>query len=275
MHDEELVCRHVETLVSGDFRADFSKFRKMGSNKPLIVMRLLEQHKLATVIISDVDTVWMRDPSEFLLRHPSADVLISTDCLSHWVEASFDPEGSSGHKHFHRCGHLPGATFGRAFNTGVIIFRNRCAALLTMLNHVAACNTGKHALLACATFCQGRHNSKGGQKWSTNTMRRDATLKILRAWRALLTDPTSAYAPSDRGGAFQITDQLAFNILLEQNISPIASTGDDWRVIWAMNNTLRLMPLPSLLFTTGHTFFYQHLPALHSVKVCVLYSVTL
>jgi Nucleotide-diphospho-sugar transferase len=124
-------CRHVETLVSGDFRADFSKFRKMGSNKPLIVLRLLERHGLETVIISDVDTAWMRDPSEFLSRHPTADVLISTDCLSHWVEASFDP-GDAKHAHFHRCGHLPGATFGRAFNTGVIIFRNRCDALLAI-----------------------------------------------------------------------------------------------------------------------------------------------
>ena len=116
--------RHVETLVSGDFRADFSKFRKMGSNKPLIVLRLLERHAFDTVIISDVDTAWLRDPGEFVLRHPTADVLISTDCLSHWLEAQHDPQAAH-RTYFHRCGHLPGATYGRAFNTGVIIFRNR------------------------------------------------------------------------------------------------------------------------------------------------------
>jgi hypothetical protein len=99
----------------------------MGSNKPLIVLRLLKDHGFDTVIISDVDTVWMRDPSEFLLRHPTADVLISTDCLSHWIEAHYDPAQKQ-HQYFHRCGHLPGATFGRAFNTGVIIFRKRYAA---------------------------------------------------------------------------------------------------------------------------------------------------
>lgn len=121
----DIECRHVETLQSRDFRSDFSAFRKMGSNKPLIVQRLLELHNFATIILSDVDTVWMRDPAEFLFRHPTADVLISTDCLSAWLEAQHEP-GVQEHEYFHRCGHLPGATFGRAFNTGVIIFRNRC-----------------------------------------------------------------------------------------------------------------------------------------------------
>jgi hypothetical protein len=87
------------------------------------------------------------------------------------------------------------------------------------------------------------------------------------AWRTLLTNPNSMYAPSDRGGAFAITDQLALNMILEQQISPIVSTADDWRVIHAMNNTLKLMPLPALLFTNGHVFFYQHLPELHHVQV--------
>jgi hypothetical protein len=123
--DGHILGRHGEGLASGDFRADFSKFRQMGSNKPLIVLRLLEKHALGTVILSDVDTVWMRNPSDFLLRHPTADILISTDCLSHWIEAQQEPGKHDG-PYFHRCGHLPGASFGRAFNTGVAIFRNRC-----------------------------------------------------------------------------------------------------------------------------------------------------
>ena len=143
-------CRHVETLVSGDFRADFSKFRKMGSNKPLIVLRLLERHAFDTVIISDVDTAWLRDPGEFVLRHPTADVLISTDCLSHWLEAQHDPQAAH-HTYFHRCGHLPGATYGRAFNTGVIIFRNRYAhvsgqcAPARRISHLALRSDLRHA----------------------------------------------------------------------------------------------------------------------------------
>jgi Nucleotide-diphospho-sugar transferase len=135
-------CRHSDTLASGDFRADFLRFRQMGSNKPLIVQQLLEARGAGVVVLSDVDTVWLRDPSEFLLRHPTADMLVSTDCLSHWVEEHAADTWAAVHEagaaapqpvYYHRCGHLPGATFGRAFNTGVIIFRNRCC--LAPLGH--------------------------------------------------------------------------------------------------------------------------------------------
>jgi hypothetical protein len=111
----------------------------MGSNKPLIVLRLLEKYSLGTVILSDVDAVWLRDPSDFLVRHATADILISTDCLSHWIETQHEPGKSRG-PYFHRCGHLPGASFGRAFNTGVVIFRNRSAARITQ--HVVRCKVG-------------------------------------------------------------------------------------------------------------------------------------
>jgi hypothetical protein len=74
------------------------------------------------------------------------------------------------------------------------------------------------------------------------------------------------FAPTSKG-VLAITDQLAFNMILEQNISPIRSTANDWRVIHAMNSTVRLMPLPALLFTNGHTFFYQHLPQRHHAQV--------
>jgi hypothetical protein len=91
-------------------------------------------------------------------------------------------------------------------------------------------------------------------------------LTALRTWRQVLTNPQSAFAPTSQG-ALAITDQLAFNMILEQNISPITSTDNDWRVIRAMNATVQLMPLPVLLFTNGHVFFYQHLPQLHHAQV--------
>lgn len=101
----------------------------MGAAKPVIVQRLLSRRApAAAVVLSDVDTVWLRDPADFLARHPAADVAISTDCLSHWAEASAADArggGAAAPVRYHRCGHLPGATFGRAFNTGVVIFRNR------------------------------------------------------------------------------------------------------------------------------------------------------
>jgi hypothetical protein len=100
-------------------------------------------------------------------------------------------------------------------------------------------------------------------------VRRPAALAILREWRAVLTDADNMYAPSNRGAVFAITDQLAFNMILERGISPIRSVdpAGDWRVIRAMNDTIALLPLPALLFTTGHTFFYQHLPEVHHTKV--------
>lgn len=129
-------CRHDAALASDDFRNDFAAFRRMGAAKPAIVQRLLAGRAPgAAVALSDVDVVWLRDPGPFLARHAAADVLISTDCLSHWVEARAADsrvrrragDAAVRPAHYHRCGHLPGATFGRAFNTGVIIFRNRCA----------------------------------------------------------------------------------------------------------------------------------------------------
>ena len=92
----------------------------------------------------------------------------------------------------------------------------------------------------------------------------------------MLLDPDKAYTPPStraEGKAFQVTDQLALNILLEDNIVPITSAEPegDWRGILAHNNQLRLMPLPSLAFTNGHLFFYQHLPELHGVKVRALF----
>lgn len=87
-----------------------------------------------------------------------------------------------------------------------------------------------------------------------------------------MLDPEKAYAPSVRGNTtFAVTDQLALNILLEKNITPIASAdpAGDWRVILAHESQLQLMPLPSLAFTNGHVFFYQHLPEVHGVKVLI------
>jgi hypothetical protein len=67
------------------FRGNTTKFRKMGSQKGRIVRHVMEQYGYDTVILSDVDTVWLRDPSDVMADHPTADVFISTDCLSHVV----------------------------------------------------------------------------------------------------------------------------------------------------------------------------------------------
>ena len=82
----------------------------------------METHGFREVVWTDTDVVWLRDPRPFFALHPTADVAIQTDCLSHVVEANYS--GPSRHG-FARCGHLPGNHFNNAFNTGMILLRDR------------------------------------------------------------------------------------------------------------------------------------------------------
>lgn len=110
-------------------------FCKLGMTKPLVVLELLERHHLSTVIFCDVDTIWLRHPGEFLAHHPTADMFIATECLSHWVKTAHTPDSPS-LRPATNCDHIPGREmktgpehpWGGAYNAGVIIFRNRCAA---------------------------------------------------------------------------------------------------------------------------------------------------
>ncbi len=43
------------------------------------------------VFVSDVDTVWMRDPLPFVLRYPDADLLTSSDHLANTVTVRSQP----------------------------------------------------------------------------------------------------------------------------------------------------------------------------------------
>jgi hypothetical protein len=48
------------------------------------VLELLEQHPtLPLVVVSDTDTVWLREPWDYFADRSSAEFFISTDCLSH------------------------------------------------------------------------------------------------------------------------------------------------------------------------------------------------
>jgi len=85
---------------------------------------LLEEHAFQEVVWTDTDVVWLRSPLAFLAEHTSADIAVQTDCLSHAVEATFT--GPLEHR-FARCGHLPGNAHNNAFNTGMLVLRNRAA----------------------------------------------------------------------------------------------------------------------------------------------------
>lgn len=85
---------------------------------------LLEDHAFAEVVWTDTDVVWLRSPLPFLAEHPTADIAIQTDCLSHTVEAAHSAPARHG---FARCGHLPGNDHNNAFNTGMLLLRDRPA----------------------------------------------------------------------------------------------------------------------------------------------------
>ena len=60
---------------------------------------------------------------------------------------------------------------------------------------------------------------------------------------------------------FGITDQLALNLILEEGQEwELAAAPEDPRVVLVQAGTLRLHPLPVLLFPGGHVAFVQRLP---------------
>lgn len=66
-----------------------------------------------TVIISDVDTVWLRNPFAYFKRYPEADILTSSDFVSwtHGDEGLEDPRIA-----------------GSAYNIGIMMFSPKSAA---------------------------------------------------------------------------------------------------------------------------------------------------
>jgi Nucleotide-diphospho-sugar transferase len=86
----------------------------------------MEEHQFQEIVWTDTDVVWLRNPLPYFALHPTADIAIQTDCLSHVVEANYSSPFQHG---VARCGHLPGNTFNNAFNTGMILFRHRASTL--------------------------------------------------------------------------------------------------------------------------------------------------
>lgn len=84
----------------------------------------MEDFNFQEIIWTDTDVVWLRSPLAFFASHPTADMAIQTDCLSHFVEMEFTEPFTHG---FARCGHMPGNGHNNAFNTGMVLLRNRPA----------------------------------------------------------------------------------------------------------------------------------------------------
>ncbi|KAI3434762.1 hypothetical protein D9Q98_002822 [Chlorella vulgaris] len=218
----------VSALVQGNssmFRANFKAFRNMGATKVQLVLTLLEELGVDTVVVSDSDTSWLGDPSAHLNSYPTADMFISTDCLSHKLEDSW----KAGHMQ-PRCGHIPGNGWGRAFNTGIFAVRNREAGKL-----------------------------------------------LLTRWRDLLLDPQKSTTVTNSNATLGITDQLALNMIFDAAIPPggVHAAPEDNHVLllsWDAGDTLRLQPLPVLLFASGHVGFVQRLPWRHQVQPLVVHA---
>ena len=90
-----------------DFKWGSPTFHKSGREK-VSLLQMFTRWKL-DVVISDVDTVWLRDPLPYLARYPKADILISSDHLS-------DTNGGDGGLE-----HYPQA--GSPVNVGIMLFR--------------------------------------------------------------------------------------------------------------------------------------------------------
>ncbi|KAL4434049.1 hypothetical protein ABPG75_000490 [Micractinium tetrahymenae] len=214
---------------SGDasdfFRANFSTFRSMGATKVQFTLSLLEaDNGFGTVVVSDSDVAWMRDPTDHFAQHPSADWFISTDCLSHEVEVAWQP----GHNQ-PRCGHIPGNIWGRAYNTG----KRACFAVRN----------------------------------------RPAARRLLELWRDMLLAPEHSVVVEGTNTTFGITDQLALNMLLEEGSEwKLDADPEDRHTTLLRNGTLRLHPLPVLLFPGGHVAFVQRLPWKHGVEPYVVHA---
>ncbi|XRB18460.1 glycosyltransferase family 77 protein [Pseudoscourfieldia marina] len=83
---EALVERGVPTfsmesgLTTGDFGWGTPTFHKMGREKINLFVKFTEMG--FDVLISDIDTVWLRDPLPYMAEYKNADVLTSSDHLS-------------------------------------------------------------------------------------------------------------------------------------------------------------------------------------------------
>lgn len=82
-----------------------------GRKKIELVQRFTELN--VTVLISDVDTVWLRRPFEYVKRYPEADVLTSSDSLA-------ETHPDDGLEDWRRA--------GAAYNIGIMLFSPRAAA---------------------------------------------------------------------------------------------------------------------------------------------------
>lgn len=93
-------------ITKNDLGWGSPNFHKMGRVKIALIKQFLELG--VTVVISDIDTAWLRNPLPYFAKHPAADILTSTDQLRETVsDESLE--------------RFPDA--GASFNIGIMMFR--------------------------------------------------------------------------------------------------------------------------------------------------------
>ncbi|UPR03426.1 arabinosyltransferase [Chloropicon primus] len=99
------------SFPQSDFGWGSKTFYKMARRKIKLIKEFLEMG--LDVMVSDVDTVWLQDPNVFFKKHPSLDIMTSTDALR-----TSSPTGQT----------LEDADKTReAYNIGILYFRSTAA----------------------------------------------------------------------------------------------------------------------------------------------------
>lgn len=86
LHNINAYSMH-SNLTTDDFGWGSQNFHKMGRDKVDIMHAFVSMG--FNVILSDVDTVWMRNPLEYFKMYEDADLLSSSD----WLVATTEQEG--------------------------------------------------------------------------------------------------------------------------------------------------------------------------------------
>ena len=131
------------TGIEQNVRGSIDGFRRVGYQKALFVLRVLETGRHA--LVSDADVVWLSDPEHYLASTvPSADVGSATDCL--FLSADRDKQDRD--QNPYKCGFSPGNILrlqasSAAYNTGIMFFRASLAARMVVVAWSQALNTSK------------------------------------------------------------------------------------------------------------------------------------
>jgi hypothetical protein len=196
---------------------------------------LLEDYSFQEIIWTDTDVVWLRSPLAFFASHPTADMAIQTDCLSHFVETSYTKPFQH---HFSRCGHMPGNNFNNAFNTGMILLRNRAGThgfLKAWLDYITDAN---HMYVDVG---KGSKAVVGDQLAFNTLMTRNS-----QPWESV--DATEDWRVVWGHDKTVKVLQLAFLLLesLEASLVPSLKSGFQCRVSVPINNTCIVLTTESL-----------------------------